>query len=423
MELEFESLPDWLLVKTPHSVPTYWVDVINDFLQVIASMFVVRGRETVLVHMYNRGDRLLFEVDYPSHFCAKKSAVDVIRQVFSQMSIHAHACLGMSDDIGQKVRVFKVATGQGANVARHPETAERIKATVEKIKQTGEFRPLKAPPRDWVRKLEMLRESFPNFASVIDLVVAPHMGILAKGGYHRQSPMLLVGPPGIGKTHFANALASTMGLHGALFINIAEETNAASLGGSSVFWANSAPGKLFELLAWGDGGNSPVANPLVILDELDKPTATQYNPVASLYTLLEGDTASRFVDQGVPDVVLDASSVRFVATANDASLIPEPLLGRMVVFHIAHPTAEQLRGVVRAIYADLIDRTRLPLKRELPDVLIDAAKGLNPREAKMRMECAIAKAVSAGRDCVRLSDWPDFPTAASHGRRSIGFTG
>jgi MoxR-like ATPase len=235
--------------------------------------------------------------------------------------------------------------------------------------------------------------------------------------------VLLVGQPGIGKTYFANALAQTLGLPDAMFISLAGETNGSALGGSSTFWSNSSPGKLFETLAWGHNQTKPPANPLVILDEIDKISVGHYNPLAALYSLLEEDTAKVFKDQSLSDLTIDTRFVRYVCTANTVTLIPEPLLTRMVVFHIDPPSTEQLRGVIQNIYEGLISRLQTPMRNTLPEEVVQAALMLNPREAKIRLECAIASAISEDRDCVKLSDWPDIPSANSQiTRRSIGFT-
>jgi MoxR-like ATPase len=235
--------------------------------------------------------------------------------------------------------------------------------------------------------------------------------------------VLLVGPPGIGKTYFANAVAQTLGLQDALFIQMAGETNGSSLGGSSTFWHNSSPGKLFELLAWGDGRNAASANPVVVLDEVDKVHENQHNPLGALYSLLEEETSKKFQDQSLTDVLIDCSHVRFYCSANNLDLIPEPLLNRMMVFNIDLPSPEQLRDVIQNIYRGIIKRLRTRMHHELPAEVIEAALLLNPRAAKIRIECAVAMVISKGRTQMVLSDWPDVPMASQpKARRGIGFT-
>ena len=95
----------------------------------------------------------------------------------------------------------------------------------------------------------------------------------------------------------------------------------------------------------------------------------------------------------------------------------------MIVFHIDPPSTEQLRGVIQNIYQGLISRFQTPMRNVLPEEVVQAALMLNPRESKVRLECAIASAISEDRDYVQISDWPDVPTASQQAkRRAIGFT-
>lgn len=195
-----------------------------------------------------------------------------------------------SEDVPH-VNVFKwdqsLLTGGGADRGRDADTAARIVKTLKRLQGTGPLRPLSAPPAEWQEATDTLAATFPNFKRAITSVIRPHLALLARGIRHRLPPLLLVGPPGIGKTFFARSLAQLLSVPPPLMISIATETNGSALSGSSTFWANASPGKIFEFLAWGERGGRAVADGLVVLDEVDKVGGDlRYDPLGALYTLL-----------------------------------------------------------------------------------------------------------------------------------------
>lgn len=429
MEVETDeianTLAHWGRVKMPVTVPGYWLSLISGFAEVVAQMLDPTVLENATLRVTHLKVRLHFDVEASVELGPNTDrALQALAHNFGELSDYiAQSSAGpLVSECADSSKVFSWKSNAASSAAcRSTESAERLKHTLNRLKASGQFRPIQKPGKDWVEKVANLEQEFPNFASVVQTVIAPHLAIIDKGGRHRQSPVLLVGPPGIGKTHFAHAAAKAMGLNGALFINFAEETNGSALSGSSSFWSNSAPGKLFEFMAWGDGCGMPVANPLIILDEIDKCTADRYDPLAALYSLLETETAARFQDQSLgADITMDVSKARFICTANDAGRIPEPLLTRLSVFHIERPSVDQLRGVVRAMFRDLAESIRLGMQTTLPDEVVEVALHLSPREAKTRLECALASAVRRDRSFVTMEDWPDLQTAAQQ-RKKIGF--
>lgn len=307
---------------------------------------------------------------------------------------------------------------------RDGEAGRRIAQTLERLALSGLSRPMASPPGDWQRRLDTLEDSFPNFQQAIETAIRPHVALCAQGLPHRLAPILLLGGPGIGKTRFANALADLLGTPPPLFLSVAAETNSSTIAGSSTFWSNSSPGQLFESLAWGRAGHAPVANCLVVLDEIDKANTIGYSVLGPLYSLLEEHTAAHFVDQSLPDLEFNASHVRIIATANDFEEVPGPLRSRMLIFQIAQPSSTQLVSIAREILLELVRKMRVQFSAELPAALDHRIADMSPRSIKLSMEIAFARAVGAGREQLNAEDWPTLRMDghATHRRAAMGFT-
>ncbi len=292
-----------------------------------------------------------------------------------------------------------------------PGANEALRALYDKMLRVGGQRftvkPSAMPPMD------ELYQDLPNFGRVLEDIRKQLALCMDSEDAVELPPMLLLGAPGIGKTHFARRIAQLLGT-GFGFVPMSSLTAGWILSGASSQWKNAKPGKVFETFL-----NGEYANPVMVVDELDKTSADgQYDPLGALYGLLEADTAMRFVDE-FAEIPIDASGAVWFATANDASRIPEPILNRMHVYEIDPPDAEGARRIALAIYRDI--RSAHDWGKRFPEVpsaaVVDRLAALSPREMRRAVLAAFGNAKIAGRAELSAEDVQD----ASGARRRIGF--
>src|SRR5438552_1174760 len=237
-----------------------------------------------------------------------------------------------------------------------------------------------------------LCERSPNFVNVID-DLRKYLALAVAGNEAVQfTPMLLLGEPGLGKTYFAKRLAQALGT-GFEFVSMSSLTAGWVLTGASAQWHNARPGKVAQTLI-----EREYANPVVVLDEVDKAGGdARYDPMGALYVLLERDTAAHFKDEFI-DVPMDASHILWVATANDESTIPEPILNRMNVYAIERPDADGARTIALAVYREILDAHRWPFPHEPSESVLERLSALPPRDMRKLLLDAFGTARLANRD-------------------------
>ncbi|MEY4765444.1 MAG: hypothetical protein RI907_2117 [Pseudomonadota bacterium] len=277
---------------------------------------------------------------------------------------------------------------------------ESLRATYERMLEKGPERFQVKP--SGLPAMAHLYDELPNFHEVLD-DLRRQLALCADSRDALEiTPMLLLGPPGVGKTHFAREVAQLLGT-GLGFVSMSSLTAGWVLSGASSQWKGARPGKVFETLVEGQ-----YANPVMVVDEIDKTGGEHaYDPLGSLYSLLEHDTAESFTDE-FAEVSVDASQVIWVATANDARSIPEPILNRMNVFEVDMPDEDAARKIAMRLYQRIRDAHDWGRRfdPEPGEATLSALGRLAPRDMRRALMTAFGNAKLDGRSAIEPRDLP-----------------
>ncbi|NYD21649.1 AAA family ATPase [Kineococcus aurantiacus] len=190
--------------------------------------------------------------------------------------------------------------------------------------------------------------------------------------------MLLVGPPGVGKTRLAGELARAAGT-GFSTIGLAGQSDGTALRGFPRTYARSQPSVVTTALVRAGRRDA-----VILLDEVDKlgPGGSEGRPADALLEVLDG--RGEFRDDHL-DLPLPLSEVCWIATANDLGAVPAPLLDRVEVVHVT--------GFAR------LERELLVVERLWPQVLQDVGlwpvDGVRP-ETRLVLRPSAARLLAAG---------------------------
>lgn len=326
--------------------------------------------------------------------------------------------LGLSkDDRTADAEKFE-ARLEGLNVPEH--AMERINDELEKLAVLETGSPEYSVTRnylDWATSVPWGKHSEDNLdiGRAREVLEKEHDGLkdvkdrilefLALGAYKGEisgSIILLVGPPGVGKTSIGKSIAHALGREFYRF-SLGGMRDEAEIKGHRRTYIGALPGKFVQALK-----QVKVSNPVIMLDEIDKIGASyQGDPASALLEALDPEQNAEFLDHYL-DLQVDLSKVLFVCTANQLDTIPGPLLDRMEIIRLAGYIAEEKLAIAKHhLWPRLLERAGVKTsKLKISDAAIKHVIEGYARESGVRsLEKRLSQMVR--KSVVKLLDDPE----------------
>ncbi len=203
--------------------------------------------------------------------------------------------------------------------------------------------------------------------------ILEHLAVLQLRGDLKSPIVCLYGPPGVGKTSLGKSIASAL-KRKYIRVSLGGLHDEAEIRGHRRTYIGAMPGRIIKSMI--KAGSS---NPVFILDEIDKITQNTVNgdPSSALLEVLDPEQNNAFHDNFL-DIDYDLSKVMFIATANNISTIPRPLLDRMELIEVSgYITEEKIEIAKRHLIPKekenngLGDRNDIKLSRQAIEYIIE----------------------------------------------------